>query len=196
MAFDPEFDYILARSRTRESSTLTILTVASSASLILLALFIQIQMQASECINNCDNECTVKCKIFQFYDIPLKVMGIGFAVAGILYRKFTCSIHNNDENWLNGYIHLWMQCNECAIGHKLPDQTLTVNGKTLKIDNPLCYNKRKLHRIIALYTLPSIAFFGWFTIIVEPFFAIWYLEIIASIILCSICGFDIWLGLR
>lgn len=88
MSDDKMFDYILARSRTRESSTLTVATVASSASLILLALYMQIITQPDFWLT-------------QDQDILIKTAGCIFIVLGIAYRDFTAlTIHGDDEHWL------------------------------------------------------------------------------------------------
>lgn len=78
------FDYILSGVRTRESSTLVIATVASSASLVLLAL-------------NLDNSNT----LFTLY----AAAGFWFPIIGFVYREITInSIDHADHDDLNGIL--------------------------------------------------------------------------------------------
>lgn len=95
MSDDKMFDYVLARSRTGESSTLTIATVAASASLILLALYVQAQVDIDMNIDH-------KSELFDELKSYLPIFGVVFAICGILYRDATAlSIHRNDERWLD-----------------------------------------------------------------------------------------------
>lgn len=95
MAAGDPFDYILARSRTRESSTLTIATVASSASLVLLALYIQALVDVEL------NEDIGISLSFDKFKPLIQVTGITFAAVGILYRDVTIfAIHKADERTL------------------------------------------------------------------------------------------------
>ena len=81
-----EFNYKLQRSRTRESSTLTIATVASSASLVLLGLYVQVLT---------DWNWTEKYEEIRMWVV---IMGTLFALIGILYRDVTAfTIHRDDE---------------------------------------------------------------------------------------------------
>ncbi|MFY3741358.1 MAG: hypothetical protein HMLIMOIP_001813 [Candidatus Nitrosomirales archaeon] len=83
-----EFDHKLQRSRTRESSTLTIATVASSASLLLLGLYLQVL---------CDEQCKNNVGLRQM----IIFTGILFALLGIAYRDVTAfTIHRDDECYL------------------------------------------------------------------------------------------------
>jgi hypothetical protein len=89
-----KFDYILARSRTRESSTLTIATVASSASLVLIALYIQAEVEDSE-------------GKLEKYKGLIQGMGLLFPIIGILYREVTARTHKKDEDFLKEQALSW-----------------------------------------------------------------------------------------
>ncbi len=137
------FEYILARSRTRESSTLTIATVASSASLILIVLYFQLQLDVDSL----------------FY---IAVLGIAFAGTGILYREVTkYSIHENDGRWIDAYIRL------------LHPQFLVLTYKNNEpINNPLCYCGRSSFREGTLRSLLLIPIIAWFFVIDPCYIAI------------------------
>lgn len=94
MSQDDEFQYRLARSRTREASTLTIATVASSASLVLLGLYIQAQIE-------------VNWNLAPEIKLWIAGVGIAFSAVGIIYREVTAkTIHRIDENWLKQRCHI------------------------------------------------------------------------------------------
>ena len=86
-----EFNYRLQRSRTRESSILTIATIASSASLVLFALLFQAQVQVESSEGGYSDS-------LDRYTSWIQIMGIMFAIVGILYRDVTAlSIQRTDE---------------------------------------------------------------------------------------------------
>lgn len=86
-----EFNYRLQRSRTRESSILTIAAIASSASLVLLVLLIQAQVQVESSEGGYSDS-------LDRYTLLIQIMGIMFALVGILYRDVTAlSVQRNDE---------------------------------------------------------------------------------------------------
>ena len=76
MSDDRRFDYLLTRIRTRESSTLVIATVASSASLILFGIGYKSPLP---------------------YPV-LEVAGWGIPLLGVLYRELTSLTNQADEN--------------------------------------------------------------------------------------------------
>lgn len=135
------FDYILARSRTRESSTLTIATVASSASLILLVLYMQ---APSVTCSSCQPT------LLSPYAFAIIYFGMVFAIVGILYREVTkYTIHGNDERWLK------------ACAKKCSKECLNLEDKEGRtIPNPLyyCDGSRLREGILrALLVIPIIA---------------------------------------
>ena len=168
---DSMFQYILARSRTRETSILAVATIASSASLILLGLFIQIQIEVTgcygecgsqcdnecydkcdECYNKCLNECDIECPLLDCYEDWIKVVAILFAALGIIYREITAGfIHRNDEVWLHAYVKKFRK----------DDAKDLQNDKGDKIPDPLFYHKDSLPRGIALRLLLSIPIVIW-----------------------------------
>ncbi|HSB49810.1 MAG TPA: hypothetical protein VLC72_00570 [Nitrosopumilaceae archaeon] len=88
MSDDKLFDFIVARSKTRETSTLTIATIAASASLILLALYFQPVIQTNENYSNL-----------------IRIMGILFPVIGIAYNEVTSrTIQDADQIWIRNKI--------------------------------------------------------------------------------------------
>jgi hypothetical protein len=127
---DPTFDYILARSRTRESSILAIASIASSASLILLGL-------------------TKTIGIVSDHIILIYIFGILFATFGILYREITkYTIHNNDERWLKAY------------AKRYSTRSTILSDNKCTIPDPLVYCRRNRVReglIRALFILPILA---------------------------------------
>ncbi len=99
MAEEREFHYRLARSRTRETSTLTIATVAVSASLIIFSLYIQAKISI---VSTKNEEQLMFWNIFERWVIG---GGILFAIFGIAYREVTAlTIHRDDERWLRNNI--------------------------------------------------------------------------------------------
>lgn len=136
------FDYVLARSRTRESSTLTIATVASSASLVLLALYIQAY------IETCDSCQYIFLLPHSFWII---YFGMVFPTVGILYREVTKhSIHDNDNRWLAQFISKY----------RTEDNRDFVDNNHKIITDPLCYcdySKTREGILRSLLYLPIIA---------------------------------------
>jgi hypothetical protein len=145
---EDRFHYILARSRTRESSILTIATIASSASLVFLALLFQAQVQV-ETSNKGTSDKLDK------YEPWVKFFGIMFALAGIVYREVTkYSIHRNDERWLNRWFDV---CYRIDLKDK--------QGKT--IDDPLWYRRGARTREMVLRSLLLIPIIAWWFIIFD-----------------------------
>lgn len=135
------FDYVLARSRTRESSTLTIATVAASASLVLLVLFTQAKVGMCA---TCEQE------LASAYTFVIVYFGMVFSITGILYREVTkYTVHSNDKKWLEACAK---QCSkECM---NLTDK------KGNPITNPLDYcdcSKVREGILRALLVIPIIA---------------------------------------
>lgn len=88
------FDYILARSRTRESSILAIASIAAGASLVLLGLYLQAQVDYELNVDHKSDTLANNKQVIQ-------ALGIFFAFLGFVYREFTTlTIHRYDEKWL------------------------------------------------------------------------------------------------
>ena len=95
---DAFFDYILARSRARESSTLTLATVAASISLVLFALYIQADIEP---------EPNEQAAIFAKYKYWISCTGLLFALVGISYRAITAhTIHRWDQKLIEDYLKI------------------------------------------------------------------------------------------
>ena len=73
---DKALDVLIARTNTRETSTLTIVTVAASASLILLGLYSQDSLQPSWIIGG---------------------LGMAFPILGLIYRTITYYTIQKDD---------------------------------------------------------------------------------------------------
>ncbi len=157
MSDDKMFDYVLARSRTRESSILTIATIASSASMVLLGLYLQELMRCG-------------CTLDAYYPW-IHITGMTFATLGIAYSELTASyIHRNDEDWPTVYANLCIQKNITAIGRDVIRGSRVIHGQSREIENPLCYphaHAQRLRKIIlrALLVVPIIA---WALLLHEP----------------------------
>jgi hypothetical protein len=141
------FAYVLARSRARESSILTIATITTSASLVLLGLYLQVYTEQHW-------------KDYPFLDWTVKITGILFAVAGILYREITARfIHQNDEDWLNAYVR--------ALGCS-PVSKKIINQECSRIQDPLCYLDGQNPRKFILRTLFVLPIIAWEFLLVAP----------------------------
>lgn len=146
MSDDKVFDYVLARSRTRESSTLTIATVAASASLVLIALYVQAMIDS---LNSFDGTMA-----FDNSRYEIALMGISFSSMGIAYREITkYTIHANDERWLHEYSKKFR--NRCPILYD--DEGL--------IRDPMQYTNGNIRREITLRSLFVTPMIFWFFIL-------------------------------
>jgi len=160
MSNDPEFDYVLARSRTRESSILTVGTVAASASLLLLGLFFQV-------------DGTSKANMGDI----VKILGISFGLLGIFYREVTAkTIHAHDERWLKAYLK------NC--GNKELKKVHDDNNQ--EIQHPLNYRK-KTGREPAIVFLLATPLVGWGCVFFDFFGLLFILApvIYLSVLSCS-----------
>jgi len=142
------FDYVLGRSRARESSILAIATIASSASMVLFGLYFQVIKHAIQAF---------------LYSPWIHILGITFAVLGITYREVTNRyIHTNDEDWLNAYVR--------ALGPRRVSQMI-INQECSRIQDPLCYSTGGYARrfiLRSLFVLPIIAW-GFFLLAPQPY---------------------------
>jgi len=85
MSDDKIFDLLVSRTLTRETSTLTILTITASASLILIPLFYQ---------------------IYQELNWAFGIIGILFPIFGLLYREVTYrTIQRDDYNEIRNIVN-------------------------------------------------------------------------------------------
>ncbi len=99
MLDDKMFDYVLARSRARETSILAVASIASSASVVLLGLIFQCNCLLADNVNF------------------LTTVGIVFAGLGMVYRELSVRlIHDNDERWLRRYVKKWRENKSCLTG--------------------------------------------------------------------------------
>jgi hypothetical protein len=159
MSDEPMFQYVLARSRARETSTLAVMAIAAGASLVLLGFYL---------------ECLVKTCIHE-YSIPwIEIVGLSFALFGFIYRKTTASgIQKNDENYLTAYIEQWLADNECSVHSKLFDSKenrkekipRTIHGKEQKLHNPLCYHPYDPWRELSIWGLMLLPVVLWVAMI-------------------------------
>ena len=84
MTEDRSFNLLVSRTLTRETSTLTILTVTAAASLILIPLFCQVDQNLS------------------WY---FGIIGILFPIFGLLYREATyCTIQKDDYDEIRNIV--------------------------------------------------------------------------------------------
>lgn len=160
MSNEPMFDYVLARSRTRETSILAVATIASSASLVLLGLFVQAQLTIVGTNGTNDDD------LFHAYKQWIQVMGIAFAGLGIAYREATIVlIHKNDECWLKEYVQFWRELN------RLYGETTSIGEMVIGRDcikDPIPPHKYNGIREIVIRMLLAFPFLAWlFTI--DPF---------------------------
>jgi cellobiose-specific phosphotransferase system component IIC len=156
MAMHPDeamFQYILQRSRTRETSILAVATIATSASLVLLGLLVQAEISVAGTKEPEDNN------LLNRYRYWMQVVGILFASVGIAYRQVTArTIHRNDESWIETFIMRLRQDCRNTVGQQIINTRDTKIGKN--IDEPICYCKKKPLReglIISLLLIPLIS---------------------------------------
>jgi hypothetical protein len=133
-ANDRIFEYIVARSRARESSILAVVAIASSASLVLLGLYIQEQIEKPSLLAN--------------YQPWIEIMGTSFASLGIVYREITAHyIHRNDERWIRRVVQ------DSSMRHLRDDKG--------DIEDPLNYCKKNIPRELMIRSLFVLPIIGW-----------------------------------
>lgn len=140
------FEYVLARSAARESSILAVASIAASASLVLFGLYLQVLCDDNVCGNKLTQD---------FIDIPVKIIGILFAITGLAYRAITAhGIHKDHENWLK----------EVSCYSSITKQDLLWRLRRHE------YGKLREGLIYLLLALPIIA---WLYIIVLAYSEVW-----------------------
>ena len=144
MSDDPMFDYVLARSRARETSILAIATIASSASVVLFSLYFEKHIALN---------------------LGIAILGIIFAGLGLGYREVTArTIHRNDEDWLNDYVRMWISEHLDALSSRLIFPRSNVRNRHL-VENPLGYFRGQLLRQFIIRLLFVIPIIAWMTVI-------------------------------
>ncbi len=142
MSDDPMFQYVLARSRARETSILAVATIASSASVILLSMYFDDKSQSI---------------------VWIPILGIIFAGLGLAYREVTKRyIHQNDEDWLKEYINMWVRDNPNELSSRLIYPRCDLISRHC-IENPVGYSRKNYLRefiIRLLFVIPIIAWIG------------------------------------
>lgn len=157
------FDYVLARSRARETSILAVATIASSASIVLLGLVFQ-----------------CNCALSDSTKLGVTILGISLAGIGLLYREGTKAwIHDNDDCWLKAYVQFWR-----VLSNEMPIGEMVIDGDRIK--DPIPPFKHDYMREIFIRTLLVIPIIAWSFFFIHSYVGI----IIAGLSIGLIVGFS------
>jgi len=159
--YDKLYDQILARKETRESSTLTMISITSSASLVLLVIFLQ---PTSDQNQLSDSEIMQK--------FVVKILGILFPLIAILYREITYHyIQAHDNEVLNAILFKELSLNK---------------EQKQKIEDSILYKEKRGIRLFLLRFLITLPALGWL-LVSDPFIG----GVISLIILMIIIAFSL-----